>query len=549
MHRSPTWPQQARQRILPSTPLHVIEGGRMFSGHRTRTELLDAPWLAGLLAAGALVLFGLTFSASSARASFPGANGQIAFTRCVDGVKCEVGEIWTMSPDGTGQARLFADPGYWDDDPSYSADGRMLLFQRCPTQGNVLCGIAAVDAHGQGVRDLTKPAKPIVDDYAAYSPDGGKVVFQRNDGNTTQIWIMNPDGTNPHKLTSAESNYRPEFSPDGTQIVFNRAHSGSSHIWLMNADGSNQHPVTSAANRIDHDASYSPDGTQIAFTGCETAGACAAVWVVNVDGSGARRLTLPAIEDREPAFSPDGRHIAFERRLPDGTTRLYSVAVSGGQPTQISSGYDWASAWGRVPTPSIDSAPTIAGTPRAGHAVTATAGHTSWGGSTSFQWLRCAGSCAVIPGATSATYKPTNADVGARLRVRQIQSSAGGTSTADSAALGPVAAEPGARIARKVTLARTLLLARLSCPATQSVVCNVALTVRAATGKRHAARVGSARFSIPAGKTAKATVRLSKRAAALIAGARKFRVSAALVTRDDAGNTTKSKANLALKRH
>src|SRR5207237_110356 len=108
-----------------------------------------------------------------------------------------------------------------------------------------------------------------------------------------------------------------------------------------------------------------------------------------------------------------------------------------------------------------------------GHAVTATAGPGSWGGSASLQWLRCAAGCTPIAGATSATYKPANADIGSRLQIRQTQTSAGGSVSAVSATSTPVAAEPGARIAR--TLTRThggRLLAWLTCPASQSVLCN-----------------------------------------------------------------------------
>src|SRR5439155_26886691 len=98
-----------------------------------------------------------------------------------------------------------------------------------------------------------------------------------------------------------------------------------------------------------------------------------------------------------------------------------------GAATQLTSGNDWHANWGQVATPSIDSPPTIAGVARAGHPLTATAGTAGWGGTAGFQWLRCAATCSAISGATSATYKPTNADVGKKLKVRQTQTSAGGS--------------------------------------------------------------------------------------------------------------------------
>ena len=101
-----------------------------------------------------------------------------------------------MNPDGSGQARLLADPGYWDDTPGYSADGRKLVFQRC-TETTHECGIATVDVRGKGIRQLTPTALPIVDDTPSFSPDGSRIVFTRfAAGEKLRIWIMASDGSN-----------------------------------------------------------------------------------------------------------------------------------------------------------------------------------------------------------------------------------------------------------------------------------------------------------------------------------------------------------------
>jgi hypothetical protein len=328
--------------------------------------------------------------------------------------------------------------------------------------------------------------------------------------------------------------------------VFERGHT----LVLINADGSNEHLVTSTPTRKDDDPSFSPDGSQITFTGCTVGGTCD-IWVAGANGASPHRITTSPTDDREPTFSPDGKRVVFERWQPDMTTRLFAQALAGGNPTQVSNGYDWAPTWRRVPTPSIDTSPAIAGTPRAGHVLTVAAGHTSWGGTTRFQWLRCSANCTAIPGATAATYRATNADIGAKLVARQIQSSEGGSVHADSHALGPVAPEPGASIARKVTITRTgRLLAFLSCPAAQSGVCRGTLTFAVAAGKRahHTLRAGSAPISILSGKSATASVRLSKQAKKLLTGSHRPHLKAKLVTSDDAGNTTKKTSSVALTR-
>jgi hypothetical protein len=313
----------------------------------------------------------------------------------------------------------------------------------------------------------------------------------------------------------------------------------------MNADGSNQHALTNSPSREDMAPSFSPDGKQVAFQAC-VADYCS-IWVMGLNGTGARQVTSPAIADARPAFSPDGKRVVFQRSIADGTTRLYSQALSGGTATQVATGYDFKASWGRVPTPSIDTPPTITGAARAGHALTAKAGAAGWGGSASLQWLRCGTTCAVIPGATTVGYRPTNADVGKKLVVRQTQTSAGGSVSADSARFGPVAREPGALIAKRVKRAREgLLLARVSCPATQSIVCQGKVTLTAIARGR-AVKVGSTTFDVAAAKSAAVTLRVSKRARALVAKGHKPRLKALLVTRDDAGNNTIRKQAVALR--
>jgi hypothetical protein len=191
-----------------------------------------------------------------------------------------------------------------------------------------------------------------------------------------------------------------------------------------------------------------------------------------------------------------------------------------------------------VPTPSIDSPPKIAGAARVGHALTVNAGPGGWGGSASFQWLRCP-NCRPIAGATGTSYKPTNADIGKTIEVRQTQSSAAGSVTADSAATGKIRPEPGASIGRRAKLLRGKVVARLSCGAAQSGVC---------LGRLSLVKLGSASYRIAPGKSKRVKVRLSRRGRALVAKAPRLRVKARAVTKDDAGNSTTKKRSLTLMR-
>jgi len=512
--------------------------------HHTTFEI--ARRLAGAGAAAALTAVALALTASSATAGFPGVNGKIAFGRCEDAPTCDVQKLWTMNADGSGAARLVSDAGYWDLQPSYSADGRRIVFVRCH-MANVgkVCGIATVDTHGNGLRQVTPGSAPSGDLYPSYSPDGSRIVFEHDTKTRAEIAVVSADGSNFHALTAGDpgSDFEPEFSPDGTKIVFDRYVSGSGYdIRIMNADGSNQHALTNDPVRRDYSPTYSPDGRQIVFSSRASAGVqIQTIWMMNADGSGAHQVTATPYQDRDPTFSPDGKRIVFQRGPVDGPWHIYSQPLTGGSPTQISGGSsDWEPTWGRIPTPSIDSPPKVAGVARAGHALTATAGTGSWGGSASLQWLRCAASCAPIAGATAATYKPTNADIGATLKVRQTQTSAGGSVSAVSTATAAVTAEPGASLVKLVRTGKARLQARLACPATQSVLCSGRITVTARV-HGHAVKIASGKYTLAAGTSRKLTLHATK------ALAKTHKLTARLVTRDDAGNTTTSKRTLKLR--
>lgn len=73
-------------------------------------------------------------------------------------------------------------------------------------------------------------------------------------------------------------------------------------------DGSGAKPITSPARGIDHSPAWSPDGRTIAFTR-EAAMTVGQIWLVRAAGGGERRIARNA---EHPSWSPDGRRIAFD---------------------------------------------------------------------------------------------------------------------------------------------------------------------------------------------------------------------------------------------
>jgi Tol biopolymer transport system component len=181
-------------------------------------------------------------------------------------------------------------------------------------------------------RDRMRPA---LFERAAWSPDGRRLAFTaeigRLAGFANDIYLVRADGSALRRLTFDSRSFHPVWAPDGRWILFARRPRGrpealtdsdarrlaSASIWSMRPDGSDQRQLTRlVTGRSDIPESFSPDGATLALTRTTfvepdehgRAANRAEVWVMRPDGSGTRRL---ADRSTDPAFSPNGRRIAF----------------------------------------------------------------------------------------------------------------------------------------------------------------------------------------------------------------------------------------------
>lgn len=168
----------------------------------------------------------------------------------------------------------------------------------------------------------------------AWSPDGKKVAFVSYRTGTSQIWLMQADGsqlTNLTRTTSYERN--PAWSPDGTRIAFTSNRTGNWDVWVMQSDGSRPENLTNHP-AYDADPAWSPDGRSLLFASSRSG--AFRVWQMAADGSQPRDLLgRDLVGHVYPAWSPNGKQFLFANRSDRGGIQLFVASENGSAIEQL----------------------------------------------------------------------------------------------------------------------------------------------------------------------------------------------------------------------
>ncbi len=159
------------------------------------------------------------------------------------------------------------------------------------------------------------------------APDGKTLAFSM----MGDIYTLPISGGNAKRIFSGKGfEVQPRFSPDGKRISFTSDRAGGDNIWTANIDGSELQQVTKESFRLLNNAEFSSDGEYLIarkhFTSGRSLGA-GEMWLYHKTGGEGLKLTTRKNDQQDagqPAISPNGRYVYFSEDTSAGGAFAYN---------------------------------------------------------------------------------------------------------------------------------------------------------------------------------------------------------------------------------
>jgi len=276
-----------------------------------------------------VIALGLIMAASNRVSAQTRPTGKIAFYACKFECGEGAGRLYVIDADGSNLKVLVAEPRAIG--PQWLPDGIQIVFTYFPTADFEKGQIYSINADGSNLRRFI--STPIDTLLFSWSPDGKYLIFRMGQLATlgpSEAFIMRSDGSGLRNLGESPSSFA--WSADSTQLTISVSNGQARDLYVMTPDN-RQKRLLFAGGATNFNSSWSPDGRQIVFE--RRLPQKSQIYRIDVTGENLENLSNSDSDDKWPRWSSDGRFIAFARDL-----HLWIMHPDGSSPMQIGGSKD-----------------------------------------------------------------------------------------------------------------------------------------------------------------------------------------------------------------
>ncbi len=216
-----------------------------------------------------------------------------------------------------------------------AGNGLIAFETERPAGDHTQVDISTIQPDGTGPVRLT--STPGFNEFGpAWSRAGDQIAFWRTPApfGTGSLWVMSGDGTGKRALTSDVDARDPSWNPLGTRLVYDVA---SNDLYTLRvSDGQDRQRLTSGPP-FDFEPAWSPNGRQIAFTRGSATGDPGDIFVITLSGHVVSRVTHAAAYDHQVAWAPAGHRLVFERDYGDRSA-IFTIKPDGSDLQRLTTG-------------------------------------------------------------------------------------------------------------------------------------------------------------------------------------------------------------------